>query len=141
MSLRSTEHLSLEFDVSWILIASPISSLLYDFLSRNSGWALQLHLKKDSGRGAFLWILQNFQEHLFHRTPAVAASVSAMFPALQYSFLQYESRVLFYQWFLVYLLFFNWKIKITKGNTQIEFVLMNCLTWMMHRFQKKFDRW
>ena len=27
------------------------------------------------GIGVFLWILQNFQEHLFRRTPAVAASV------------------------------------------------------------------
>ena len=26
-------------------------------------------LKKDSGTGVFLWILQNFQEHLFYRTP------------------------------------------------------------------------
>ena len=25
--------------------------------------------KKDSGKGVFLWILQNFQEHFFHRTP------------------------------------------------------------------------
>ena len=32
-------------------------------------------LKKDSNTGAFLQILQNFKEHLFHRTPPVAASV------------------------------------------------------------------
>ena len=28
----------------------------------------------DSGTGIFLWILQNFLEHLFYRTPPVAAS-------------------------------------------------------------------
>ena len=32
-------------------------------------------LKKDSNTGAFQQILQNFKEHLFHRTPPVAASV------------------------------------------------------------------
>ena len=32
-------------------------------------------LKKDSNTGAFLQILQNFKEHLFHGTPLVAASI------------------------------------------------------------------
>ena len=35
---------------------------------------LQLLYKRGSGTGVFLWILQNFQEHLFHWTPPVAAS-------------------------------------------------------------------
>ena len=26
-------------------------------------------LKRDSGTGVFLWILQNFYKHFFHRTP------------------------------------------------------------------------
>ena len=30
----------------------------------------------DSGRGVFLWILWNFEEHLFHGTPLVAASAN-----------------------------------------------------------------
>ena len=30
---------------------------------------LQLYYKRDSGIRAFLWILQNFQEHFFYRTP------------------------------------------------------------------------
>ena len=32
-------------------------------------WGLQRYRKRDSGTGVFLWILQNFQEHLFYRTP------------------------------------------------------------------------
>ena len=30
--------------------------------------------KRDSGADVFLWIFRNFQEHLFYRTPPVAAS-------------------------------------------------------------------
>ena len=30
---------------------------------------LQLYEKRDSGKSFFLWILRNFQEHLFYRTP------------------------------------------------------------------------
>ena len=37
-------------------------------------WGLQLYSERDSGTGIFLWILQNFLEHLFYRTPLVAAS-------------------------------------------------------------------
>ena len=33
------------------------------------GWGLRLYFKKDSGGGVFLWILWNFQEHLFYRAP------------------------------------------------------------------------
>ena len=36
--------------------------------------SLQLYLKSNSDTGVFLWILWNFQEHLFYRTPLVAAS-------------------------------------------------------------------
>ena len=32
-------------------------------------WGLQRYRKRDSSTGVFLWILQNFQEHLFRRTP------------------------------------------------------------------------
>ena len=31
-------------------------------------------IKKDSGAGVFLWILQNFWEHIFYRTPPVSDS-------------------------------------------------------------------
>ena len=31
-------------------------------------------IKRGSGLGVFLWNLRNFQEHLFYRTPPVAAS-------------------------------------------------------------------
>ena len=39
------------------------------FLIRLQASGLQLYLKRDSGTGAFLWILRNFQEHVFYRTP------------------------------------------------------------------------
>ena len=32
-------------------------------------------LKRDPDTGVFLWILRNFWEHLFHKTPPVTASV------------------------------------------------------------------
>ena len=38
-------------------------------LANLAGWGLQLYEKRDSGTGAFLWVLRNFQEHLFYRTP------------------------------------------------------------------------
>ena len=45
------------------------------FLIKLQASDLQLYQKRDSGTGVFLWILQNFQEHLFYRTPLVAASL------------------------------------------------------------------
>ena len=33
-------------------------------------------IKKGTNTGVFLWLLQNFQEHLFYRTPTVAVSES-----------------------------------------------------------------
>ena len=30
---------------------------------------MQLCLKRDCGTGVFLWMLQNFSEHLFYKTP------------------------------------------------------------------------
>ena len=35
------------------------------FLIKLQARGLQLYLKRDSGTGVFLWILRNFQEHLF----------------------------------------------------------------------------
>ena len=35
---------------------------------------LQPYSTRDSGTGVFLWILWNFKEHLFYRTPLAAAS-------------------------------------------------------------------
>ena len=32
-------------------------------------WSLQLSYKRDSSAGVFLWLLRNFLEHLFYRTP------------------------------------------------------------------------
>ena len=37
------------------------------FLNKVVG--LQLYWKRNSGTGVFQWILQNFEEHLFYRTP------------------------------------------------------------------------
>ena len=37
---------------------------------------LQGLLQRDSNTGIFLWNFQNLQEHLFYRTPLVAASVA-----------------------------------------------------------------
>ena len=39
------------------------------FLIRLQAWGLQLYLKRSSGTDVFLWILRDFQEHLFYRTP------------------------------------------------------------------------
>ena len=39
------------------------------FLIKLQTWGLQLYLIRDSGTGVFLWILRNFSEQLFHRTP------------------------------------------------------------------------
>ena len=39
------------------------------FLIRLQTLGLQLYLKRDSATGVFLWILCNFQERFFHRTP------------------------------------------------------------------------
>ena len=38
------------------------------FLIKLQGWGLQLYEKGGSGTGVFLWILWNFQEHLFEKT-------------------------------------------------------------------------
>ena len=39
------------------------------FLMKMQASGLQLYSKRDSDTGVFLWILWNFLEHLFHRTP------------------------------------------------------------------------
>ena len=46
------------------------------FLIKLKAWGLQLYWNRDPGTGVFLWISWNFQEHLFYRTPLVAASLS-----------------------------------------------------------------
>ena len=38
------------------------------FFNKVAGLGLQLYWKRDPGTGVFLWILWNFQEHLFYRT-------------------------------------------------------------------------
>ena len=51
------------------------------FIGKHQRWSLFLiklqieGLQRDSNAGAFLWILQNFKEHLFCRTPTKAVSV------------------------------------------------------------------
>ena len=39
------------------------------FLIKLQAWRAATLLKRDSNVGAFLWILRNFQEHLFHGIP------------------------------------------------------------------------
>ena len=39
------------------------------FLIRLQAWGLQLYLKGNCCTVFFLWILRNFEEHLFYRTP------------------------------------------------------------------------
>ena len=39
------------------------------FLIKLQAQGLQLYLKRISGTGLFLWILRNFQEHVFYRSP------------------------------------------------------------------------
>ena len=41
----------------------------FSFLIKLQIWELQLYSKRDSGTGVSLWILWNFEEHLFYRTP------------------------------------------------------------------------
>ena len=44
-------------------------SLFFNKLAGLSPATLLKERKRDSGTGVFLWILWNFYEHLFHRTP------------------------------------------------------------------------
>ena len=44
------------------------------FFNKLQTQGLQPYSTRDSGTGIFLWILWNFKEHLFYRTPLVAAS-------------------------------------------------------------------
>ena len=44
------------------------------FLSKVVGLSLEFYLKRDSCTGVFLWILWNFWEHVYYRTPLLAAS-------------------------------------------------------------------
>ena len=39
------------------------------FLIKLEVWHLQIYLKRDSGKGVFLWILWHFQEHIYYRKP------------------------------------------------------------------------
>ena len=39
------------------------------FFNKVGGRDLQVYLRRDSGAGIILWILGNFSEHLFYRTP------------------------------------------------------------------------
>ena len=41
-------------------------------------------LKRDSSTGVFLWILLNFQEHLFYRSPPVIAFDAKILNMLRY---------------------------------------------------------
>ena len=45
------------------------TSARVSFIIKLLAWGLQLYYKRDSGTGAFLWILQNFKLYLFDRTP------------------------------------------------------------------------
>ena len=45
------------------------------FLIKLLAWRPATLLKRDSNTLAFLWILRNFYDHLFFRTPLVDASV------------------------------------------------------------------
>lgn len=39
------------------------------FLIKSQGESLELFLKRDSGTSVLLWVLKNFEKHLFWRTP------------------------------------------------------------------------
>ena len=45
------------------------TSARVSFLVKLQAWSRQLCQKRHPGTGVFLWILQNFQEHLSYRTP------------------------------------------------------------------------
>ena len=45
------------------------------FFNKDAGLRPAFLFKRDSDTGVFLWILRNFQEHIFYWTPPVTASV------------------------------------------------------------------
>ena len=49
----------------------------WNFQEHQNSQSCHLIKKKNYGTGVFLWILWKFQEHFFHRTPLVAASVAS----------------------------------------------------------------
>ena len=49
--------------------SQEITCARVSFFKKLQAWGLQLYQKRDSGTGAFFWILWNFYEHLFRRTP------------------------------------------------------------------------
>ena len=52
----------------------PVFAFCYSFFSFPCCFlSINFILKRDSGTGVFLWILQNFWKHLFYRTPLAAA--------------------------------------------------------------------
>ena len=61
----------------WEMCSLKFAKFLRRSLSliKLQAWGMQLYQKKDSNTSVFLWILQNFQEHPFYRTPPVVASV------------------------------------------------------------------
>ena len=55
-------------------ISQEITCARVSFFIKLQASGLHFYQKKESGTGLFLWILQNFQNNFFHRTPPVAAS-------------------------------------------------------------------
>ena len=49
------------------------------FFNKVAGHKLATLLKGNFGTDVFLWILRNFKDHFFHRTPLVAASKRPIF--------------------------------------------------------------
>ena len=52
-----------------VLLKKEFLKILYISQENTCALGLQLYEKRDSGTGVFLWILRNFQEHLFYWTP------------------------------------------------------------------------
>ena len=80
-------------------------------------------LKRDSGIGVFLWILRNFQKHLFYRTPlALLLLTNEYSQSVSYFLLQhYFSECMF---LFVFCLFYCWFFDFT------------CVLLILYNYQK-----
>ena len=69
---------------------------LYQSLFLKKALSLKLHLKKDSGAGAFRWILWIFSEHLFYSTRAIGRVVLEAAIPLSFLWVLHNSKITFH---------------------------------------------
>ena len=69
---------------------------LYQSLFLKKTLSLKLHLKKDSGTGAFQWILRIFSEHFFYSTPAIGRVVLEVAIPMSFLWVLHNSKITFH---------------------------------------------